>query len=99
MSPSFRPEYDSGNDQDAARLLITSREAAACMSISERTLWTLTNQGDLPCVRIGRSVRYDPRDLEAWIERHKSAGCASAHNTTSAGNPPSNDDQQSMQDE
>lgn len=94
-----QPGIAPGNDQDAARLLITSREAATLLSISERTLWTLTNKGDLPCVRIGRSVRYDPRDLEVWIERHKSADGASAANAYSAGNPPSNDDHKSMQDE
>jgi hypothetical protein len=35
------------------KLLWTSREAAAALSLSERTLWKLTNEGDIPCVRIG----------------------------------------------
>jgi len=99
MIHPIQPGNAPGNDQDAARLLITSREAAATMSISERTLWTLTNERGLPCVRIGRSVRYDPRDLQAWIERHKSAGRASARNTPSAGNGPSNNDHESTQDQ
>ncbi len=94
-----QPGIAPGNDQDAALLLITSPKAAKRMSICERTLWTLTNQGDLPCVRIGRSVRYDPRDIEVWTERHKSAGRASAHNASSAGNLPLNDDHESKQDE
>ncbi len=54
--------------------LLRSTEAAAYLSISPRTLWTLTKRGDIPCVRIGRSVRYDRRDLEAWIQRAKESG-------------------------
>jgi excisionase family DNA binding protein len=52
--------------------LLRPKEAAKSLAISERTLWELTNQGDLPCVRIGRSVRYDPVDLASWIQRQKS---------------------------
>ena len=53
------------------QLLIIPREAAHALSISPRTLWQLTNEGTIPCVRIGRSVRYDLRDLQAWIDRLK----------------------------
>ncbi len=52
-------------------LLITAREAAQLLSISERTLWDITNRGDLRRVKVGRLVRYDPRDLKAWIESVK----------------------------
>lgn len=51
--------------------LLTARQAAAALSISERTLWGLTHRGDIPCVRIGRSVRYDPDDLKAWVDQQK----------------------------
>lgn len=54
------------------RLLLTAREAAKSLAISTRSLWSLTQpRGPLPCVRIGRSVRYDFRDLEKWIEGQK----------------------------
>lgn len=52
-------------------LLLNARDAAAAMSISERLLWTKTNCGEIPCVRIGRRVLYDPRDLQGWIEKMK----------------------------
>ncbi len=53
------------------RLLLTPREAAQALRISERKLWGLTASGEIPCVRIGRSVRYDINDLHAWIEERK----------------------------
>lgn len=55
------------------RLLMTASEAAQALAISPRKLWTMTNCGEIPCVRIGRSVRYDPADLQVWIEEQKSA--------------------------
>jgi excisionase family DNA binding protein len=54
-------------------LLVDAREAARLLSISERTLWTLTDQGELPRVKIGRSVRYSVRDLERYIEGQRQA--------------------------
>jgi excisionase family DNA binding protein len=57
-------------DRDLNRLL-TPREAARVLAVSERTLWGLTRSGQIPCVRIGRSVRYDPADLRRWIESRK----------------------------
>ncbi len=53
--------------------LLTVREAAGLLRISDRTLWTLTSQGEIPSVRVGRSVRYDPVDLTRWIDAQKSA--------------------------
>ncbi len=52
-------------------LLMTSPEAAEALSISQRPLWGLTQRGDIPCVRIGRAVRYDPADLRTWIDAQK----------------------------
>jgi excisionase family DNA binding protein len=54
---------------DDKRILVTPREAAAALSISTRTLWTLTNRGELQCVRIGRSVRYKISTLREFAER------------------------------
>ena len=54
-------------------VLIKSREAAKILAISERTLWDATKNKGLPCVKIGRSVRYDPADLASWVKRLKDA--------------------------
>jgi excisionase family DNA binding protein len=52
-------------------LLLTVRQAAQMLAIGERTLWELTRQHAIQCVRIGRAVRYSPLDLQAWIEAQK----------------------------
>jgi excisionase family DNA binding protein len=57
-------------------LLVTVRQAAAVLAISERTLWALTKRGEIPVVRLGRAVRYDPKDLVRLIEGKKQVGKA-----------------------
>lgn len=52
-------------------MLLTRKQAAKALSISERKLWSLTNCGEIPRVPIGRAVRYDPADLREWIDRQK----------------------------
>jgi excisionase family DNA binding protein len=55
-------------------LLVRPRDAARMLAISERKLWELTNRNLIRAVRIGRAVRYDMRDLEAFIAAQKGGG-------------------------
>ena len=55
-------------------LLLTSRQTAEALSISPRKLWSLTATGDIPHVRIGRSVRYAVDDVREWIESQRVTG-------------------------
>ena len=53
-------------------ILLTPREAATALSISERTLYSLTvPRGDIPVIKSGQLVRYVVDDLKAWA-KHKS---------------------------
>ena len=57
-----------------AQLLIPL-QAAEVLAISPRTLWAQTSpRGPIPSVRIGRTVRYDVADIQAFIESHKQKG-------------------------
>lgn len=67
MSPRISPSSPTVD----ALLLLDSREAARRLGISARTLWTLTDEGRVKAVRINRLVKYDPRDLLAFIDSAK----------------------------
>ncbi len=54
---------------DANPLALSAREAAKTLSISERLLWTKTQAGEIPCVKIGRRVVYPRHLLRAWLEK------------------------------
>ena len=57
------------------KLLISARQAAADLSICEKTLWSMTApRGPIPVVKIGRRRLYDPNDLARFIEERKVKG-------------------------
>jgi excisionase family DNA binding protein len=51
--------------------LLKSKDAAAYLAVSERTLWNLTKFRHIPAVQIGRAVRYDIADLDSFISESK----------------------------
>jgi excisionase family DNA binding protein len=69
---------DQGHKPTPPKLLLTAREAAAALSMSERTLWGLTHSGEIPAIRIGRSVRYSVAALAQWIARRQAAAVQAA---------------------
>ena len=61
---------------EPVRLLLTARQAADALAVSERTLWELTAADELPVIRLpgrgkARSLRYVVDDLRQWIARTK----------------------------
>lgn len=59
---------------DQGTLLLSTKEAAQLLSVSPRTLWGWTASGDVPCVRKGRILRYDPEALRQWVLDHSVSG-------------------------
>ena len=63
---------------EEAKLLLSTREAAKSLGISDRTLFKMTApRGPIPAIRFGRVVRYSPDDLRAWIKQFRQEGQAS----------------------
>ena len=55
---------------------VLGREASAYLTISARKLWTLTNSGQLACVRIGKAVRISRAALDLFIRANTHKGGA-----------------------
>lgn len=76
------------------RRLLTPKEAAGLLAISDRQLRDLANQGHIAFVNVGRgnrpTRRYDPVDIEAFMLARKSVanppivagGRSTAHSQT-----------------
>ena len=47
--------------------LLSYRQAAKLLAVSERSLWSMVHRGDLPVVRLGRSVRIRRATLVDWL--------------------------------
>lgn len=56
------------------RPLLTLDEVAAILRLSPRTVWSYTADGSLPTIRLGRSVRVTPADLEEFTRGRKKGG-------------------------
>jgi excisionase family DNA binding protein len=54
--------------RDESRRLLTTEEAAQYLAISASTLYGWVWQRRIPFVKIGRALRFDLRDLEAFVE-------------------------------
>jgi len=50
----------SGTQKDTE--LLTIREFSKIVKIAEKTLYRLASQGKIPCIRIGRNIRFS-RDM------------------------------------
>ena len=59
---------DTKQDRQQVRLLLSPKEAAQALAVSERTLWQMGKDGVIASIRVGHSVRYPVAGLERWIE-------------------------------
>jgi excisionase family DNA binding protein len=50
---------------------ISLNELQEILGIGRTKAYDLVASGELPAVRIGRSIRVDRRDLTDWLERQK----------------------------
>ena len=51
--------------------VMTAKEAAEFLRLGTRKLWELTATRKIRAAKIGRAVRYDRRDLVAYLEQAK----------------------------
>ena len=65
--------------------------AARMLGLGRSSVLGLADSGQLPRLRFGRSVRYSTRDIEALVERRRSASRASEANIHRL-TPPSRED-------
>jgi len=55
------------DDSNAVSLGLRPREAAKALGIGERLLWSMTNAGEIPHLRIGRAIVYPVDMLRDWM--------------------------------
>lgn len=59
-----------GRDETPTRLL-TVQEAAQYLAVSTSTLYGWVWQHRIPFIKLGRALRFDPNDLNAFVEANK----------------------------
>lgn len=60
----FRPKRP---DEAPPRLALRPKDATKALGIGPRLLWSMTNRGEIPHVRMGRAVVYPVDELRRWL--------------------------------
>ena len=56
------------------KVLLTEAEVREHYQLSHWMLWNLRREGRLRAVKIGKSVRFDRADLDAFVDAHREVG-------------------------
>ena len=51
-----------------AASLLTARQVAEQLAVSQRFVYDLAARGDLPVIRLGAVLRFDQADVEAFVQ-------------------------------
>ncbi len=51
--------------------LMTVSEVARLLRLHPNTVYSQTEAGELPCFRIGKSIRYSREEIEKYLLRNK----------------------------
>jgi excisionase family DNA binding protein len=57
--------------------LLRAAKVAQLLDVSERYVYQLASEGRIPCVKVGRSVRFRPTDIDAWLDGRAKTGAES----------------------
>ena len=60
-------------DQERTGLLCAD-EVGKRLCFSKQQVYALAAAGDLPSIKFGRAVRFEPEDVEAYIQEHRREG-------------------------
>ena len=52
--------------------ILTIKEVAEFLKVTERTLYRLAQEGEIPAFKVGASWRFKRDDIDAWIEGQRS---------------------------
>jgi excisionase family DNA binding protein len=58
-------------DHKPKKHLLTVRELAAMFRVTPDCIYRLARRGEIPCLRFGRKVRFEPDDIERFLANAK----------------------------
>ena len=58
----------------ALESMLTARQVAELLGVHENWVYDHAASGDLPSYKIGGTRRFDPEELDAWIEQQRENG-------------------------
>lgn len=65
--PQLGSAMEPVSRQEPQQRLYSPTDVAAYLGVTAKTVYSWSSQGRVPCVKFGKTVRFDIRDLDAWI--------------------------------
>ena len=65
--------------ENARKGLLTPAEVCAVLNVKVSTVYAWVSTAHIPYVRLGRLIRFDLKDVIAWVEKQKVKGDPSNH--------------------
>lgn len=62
------------------RVLVNQQQAAELLGVCGKTVYELRRRGELPCVRVGRAIRYRVDTLTSWAAQAEQTECMGNNN-------------------
>jgi excisionase family DNA binding protein len=47
-------------------------QLASILGLSRTTVWSMASAGTIPCLRLGRNIRFDPARVAEWVRASQS---------------------------
>ncbi|MBW7905312.1 MAG: helix-turn-helix domain-containing protein [Phycisphaerae bacterium] len=77
-APSAAPASDDASAPP--RLALRPKDAAKALGVGERLLWSMTNRGEIPHIKLGKCVLYPVAELERWLSEQAAGGSRKRRN-------------------
>lgn len=55
-------------------VLLTVKDVSAWLQVKPATVYGWAEQGTIPHLKLGRLLRFDPDEIEAWLRDHRREG-------------------------
>ncbi len=66
------PTGTSGNTApEQPTTLLTASEVATRLRVSRAYVYSVAREGRLRCITFGKAVRFDPRDVQAFLDHNR----------------------------
>jgi hypothetical protein len=74
LPPSAANTAPGAEYKPVARTLLSPADAATALAVDESWLMRAAREGTIPCVRLGKYVRFDPNAIIGQCTKQSSAG-------------------------
>ena len=54
--------------------LLTASDVCRLLKVSKAFVYQAADASDLPCIRLGRAVRFEPAEVMKFVARHRIGG-------------------------